>query len=104
MCATPLVGRLLQQISASPFLELQPGDRVAVLVNNLGTTTPMEMGIVAGAALAELRGPVHQVGNDGKSMLCVCVSDQTIAILHYQGSVVCKLYATRALSFHRSTS
>lgn len=61
MQATPLVGRLLQQISASPFLQLRAGERVAVLVNNLGTTTPIEMGIVAGAALAELRGPAHQV-------------------------------------------
>ena len=42
---------------ASPdtgYLELKPGSDVALMVNNLGATTPMELQIVARAALRQL--------------------------------------------------
>jgi dihydroxyacetone kinase len=52
--ADALVARILQTIQAD--LRLQPGARVALLVNGLGGTPPMELAIVARAALAWLRG------------------------------------------------
>ncbi|WP_419899375.1 dihydroxyacetone kinase family protein [Roseomonas sp. USHLN139] len=52
--ADALVARILETISAD--LRLQSGARVALLVNGLGGTPPMELAIVARAALAWLRG------------------------------------------------
>lgn len=46
------VARLLAQIGGD--LQLQSGERVALLVNNLGGTPASELDIVAGAALAQL--------------------------------------------------
>ena len=42
------------------YLDVQQGDRVALLVNSLGSTTPMELSIVARAALTQLRD-THKV-------------------------------------------
>ncbi|MCQ4163091.1 dihydroxyacetone kinase subunit DhaK, partial [Roseomonas sp. GC11] len=52
--ADALVATLLDAIQAD--LGLAAGDRVALLVNGLGGTPPMELAIVARAALARLRG------------------------------------------------
>lgn len=49
-----LARRLIQTIAADR--ELKSGDRVALLVNNLGSTPPMEVSIVAGDALAACAG------------------------------------------------
>jgi dihydroxyacetone kinase len=50
--ADALVGRLLDTLRGD--LHLQAGDRVALLVNNLGGTPSIEMTLVAGAALQQL--------------------------------------------------
>ena len=42
------------------YLRVHPGDRVALLVNNLGAMTPMELQVVARAALRMLADK-HQV-------------------------------------------
>ncbi len=52
--AAEVVDRLLGAIVSDRGL--QPGQRVALLVNGLGATPPMELSIVAGAAVANLRG------------------------------------------------
>jgi dihydroxyacetone kinase len=52
--ADALAATLLESIAAD--LRLQAGARVALLVNGLGGTPPMELAIVARAALAWLRG------------------------------------------------
>ena len=49
-----LVGRLLDAIVSDR--DLAPGDRVALLVNGLGGTPPMELAIVTRHAMAQLRG------------------------------------------------
>jgi dihydroxyacetone kinase len=51
--ADELVDRLLDPVLAAQHLA--PGDRVALLINNLGATTTMELAIVARRALAVLR-------------------------------------------------
>lgn len=51
--ADELVDRLLDPVLAAQHLA--PGDRVALLINNLGATTTMELAIVARRALAALR-------------------------------------------------
>jgi dihydroxyacetone kinase len=51
--ADELVDRLLEPVLASQHFA--PGDRVALLINNLGATTTMELAIVARRALAALR-------------------------------------------------
>jgi ATP-dependent dihydroxyacetone kinase len=51
--ADALVDEMLGTIGAE--LALQPGERVVLLVNNLGATTAMELAIVARRALAHLR-------------------------------------------------
>ena len=51
--ADELVDQLLQPVLTSQHLA--PGDRVALLINNLGATTTMELAIVARRALAALR-------------------------------------------------
>lgn len=50
--ADELVAEILQAIVSDR--SLAPGDRVALLVNGLGATPPMELSIVARAALADL--------------------------------------------------
>ncbi len=50
--ADELASRLVTQIA--PAHQLNSGERVAVLINNLGATTPMELAIFAGAALRAL--------------------------------------------------
>ncbi|MGF6674503.1 dihydroxyacetone kinase [Paraburkholderia sp. WSM4174] len=52
--ADAIVGKLLAKIV--DVLALQAGERVALLVNNLGGTPPSELNVVAGAALRELAG------------------------------------------------
>ncbi|MGF6963958.1 dihydroxyacetone kinase [Paraburkholderia sp. WC7.3g] len=52
--ADAIVGKLLAKIVDD--LALQAGERVALLVNNLGGTPSGELNVVAGAALRELRG------------------------------------------------
>ncbi|MEX3856501.1 dihydroxyacetone kinase subunit DhaL [Paraburkholderia sp. BR10923] len=52
--ADAMVGKLLAKIIDD--LALQPGERVALLVNNLGGTPSSELHVVAGAALRELAG------------------------------------------------
>ncbi|MGF6485236.1 dihydroxyacetone kinase subunit DhaL [Paraburkholderia sp. JPY419] len=52
--ADAMVGKLLAKISDD--LALQAGERVALLVNNLGGTPSSELHVVAGAALRELAG------------------------------------------------
>ncbi|MGF6917827.1 dihydroxyacetone kinase [Paraburkholderia sp. 40] len=52
--ADAIVGKLLAKIVDN--LALQAGERVALLVNNLGGTPPSELNVVAGAALRELAG------------------------------------------------
>ncbi|MBB5462936.1 dihydroxyacetone kinase DhaK subunit [Paraburkholderia sp. Cpub6] len=52
--ADAIVGKLLAKIVDD--LALQAGERVALLVNNLGGTPPSELNVVAGAALRELAG------------------------------------------------
>ena len=41
------------------YLSLKPGDKVAILVNNLGGSTTMELSIATRAAIAELEGPKY---------------------------------------------
>ncbi|RKJ97597.1 dihydroxyacetone kinase subunit DhaK, partial [Teichococcus wenyumeiae] len=52
--ANALAALLLRTIAAD--LDLKPGARVVVLVNGLGGTPPMELAIIARAALGWLRG------------------------------------------------
>ena len=52
--ADALAALLLRTIAAD--LELKPGSRVVLLVNGLGGTPPMELAIIARAALGWLRG------------------------------------------------
>jgi len=52
--ADQIVASLLDAIEAD--LDLKPGTKVALLVNGLGGTPPMELAVVARAALADLRG------------------------------------------------
>ena len=52
--ADAIVGKLLAKIAGD--LSLQAGERVALLVNNLGGTPPSELSIVAGSALRYLAG------------------------------------------------
>ncbi|ADG19276.1 dihydroxyacetone kinase, DhaK subunit [Paraburkholderia atlantica] len=52
--ADAMVGKLLAKIVGD--LALQAGERVALLVNNLGGTPSSELNVVAGAALRELAG------------------------------------------------
>ncbi|MBB5443666.1 MULTISPECIES: dihydroxyacetone kinase family protein [unclassified Paraburkholderia] len=52
--ADAIVGKLLAKIVDD--LALQAGERVALLVNNLGGTPPSELNVVAGAALRALAG------------------------------------------------
>ncbi len=47
--ADELANRLVSQIA--PAHQLKLGERIAVLINNLGATTPMELAIFGGAAL-----------------------------------------------------
>lgn len=49
--AGALVRRLLCDEPGFAFLEPRRGESVAILVNNLGTTTPMEIAVVARAAI-----------------------------------------------------
>jgi len=51
--ADQIVASLLDMIATD--LDLKPGDRIALLVNGLGGTPPMELAVVARAALAGLR-------------------------------------------------
>lgn len=53
---------MLERITSAQtgYLAVHPGDRVALLVNNLGATTPMELQIVARAALRML-ADTHKV-------------------------------------------
>ncbi len=52
--ADEIVASLLDSIVAD--LELKPGAEVALMVNGLGSTPPMELAVVSRAALANLRG------------------------------------------------
>ena len=52
--ANQIVTSLLDQIVTD--LDLKPGARVALMVNGLGGTPPMELAVVSRAALADLRG------------------------------------------------
>ncbi|RLP27097.1 dihydroxyacetone kinase family protein [Mesorhizobium sp. YM1C-6-2] len=52
--ADEIVASLLDSIVAD--LELKPGAKVALMVNGLGSTPPMELAVVSRAALANLRG------------------------------------------------
>lgn len=52
--ADEIVASLLETIVAD--LELKPGAKVALMVNGLGSTPPMELAVVSRAALANLRG------------------------------------------------
>lgn len=59
-CSVHAVHALLQMLDriASPetgYLALRPGARVALLINNLGRSTPMELHIATRAALQQLR-------------------------------------------------
>jgi dihydroxyacetone kinase len=56
------------------YLDVCPGEQAALLVNNLGTTTPMELQIVARAALRQLEQQ-HRVCPDAE----MCVSRADIA-------------------------
>ena len=49
-------GRPAGRPRSSPTAASAPGDRVALLVNGLGATPPMELSIVADAAARDLRG------------------------------------------------
>ncbi|CAL8469949.1 g9491 [Coccomyxa elongata] len=53
-----IVLQVLERIISTEtgYLSVQPGDRVALLVNSLGSTTPLELSIVARAALTQLKG------------------------------------------------
>jgi phosphoenolpyruvate---glycerone phosphotransferase subunit DhaK len=55
LASADVVGRMLAAAIAAD-LPLRDGDRVAVLVNGLGATTPIEQYLVHRAACAELRG------------------------------------------------
>ncbi|BDA43964.1 Triokinase/FMN cyclase [Coccomyxa sp. Obi] len=52
-----IVSQVLERITSreTGYLNVQPGDRVALLVNSLGWTTPLELSIVAHAALTQLK-------------------------------------------------
>jgi dihydroxyacetone kinase len=58
-----IVSSLLKYITSQEegfrYLKLEKGDRVAVLVNNLGGSTAMELSIAARAAVAQLEGPTY---------------------------------------------
>ena len=51
--ADELVGKMLSVIAGD--LELSPGQRIAVMVNGLGGTPPIELSVVTRAAIADLR-------------------------------------------------
>lgn len=61
MCSTGhgdllIAVQVLERITSEEtgYLSVQPGASVALLVNSLGSTTPMELSIVARAAVARL--------------------------------------------------
>jgi dihydroxyacetone kinase len=54
LTADEIVASLLDSIVVD--LELKPGAKVALMVNGLGSTPPMELAVVSRAALANLRG------------------------------------------------
>ena len=55
----PIMRCLLVQEEGFKYLSLKPGDKVAILVNNLGGSTTMELSIAMRAAIAELEGPKY---------------------------------------------
>ncbi|KAK9915864.1 hypothetical protein WJX75_005396 [Coccomyxa subellipsoidea] len=52
-----IVSQMLERITSKEtgYLSVRPGNRVALLVNSLGSSTPMELSIVARATLTQLR-------------------------------------------------
>eukprot|EP00962_Isochrysis_galbana_P047945 scaffold19847_cov84-Isochrysis_galbana.AAC.1 len=63
--ADAVVDTLLATIASTApgagYLPLSPGDRVALLVNNLGGTTPIELSITARRTLIALRAPPYSL-------------------------------------------
>lgn len=57
--AAELTALMLQHISSSPFFQLQQGEDVALMVNNLGATTPLEVSCVVQEAVKYLRGTLQ---------------------------------------------
>eukprot|EP00199_Chlamydomonas_sp_CCMP681_P000386 CAMPEP_0119101896 /NCGR_PEP_ID=MMETSP1180-20130426/807_1 /TAXON_ID=3052 ORGANISM="Chlamydomonas cf sp, Strain CCMP681" /NCGR_SAMPLE_ID=MMETSP1180 /ASSEMBLY_ACC=CAM_ASM_000741 /LENGTH=591 /DNA_ID=CAMNT_0007086077 /DNA_START=161 /DNA_END=1936 /DNA_ORIENTATION=+ len=55
MSARDLTQRMLNKIASSSFFKLQEGERVVLLVNNLGASMALEMGCVTQAALTALQ-------------------------------------------------
>ena len=79
--ADELVDELLNEII--PTLQLRSGERVAVLLNNLGATTFMELAIVARRALPELksRGLAVERFYSGTFMSSLDMSGVSISLL-----------------------
>jgi dihydroxyacetone kinase len=65
LSADAVVDALLASITSTApgtsYLPLSPGDKVALLVNNLGGTTPIELSIAARRALQALRSPPYSL-------------------------------------------
>ena len=53
ICPTQMLERIPSKETG--YLSVRPGNRVALLVNSLGSSTPMELSIVARATLTQLR-------------------------------------------------
>lgn len=56
---TELIDRITGESEGTTYLEVSPGDRVALLVNNLGGATILEMGVVSRAAVHAVLTQLH---------------------------------------------
>jgi len=85
VAADEVVAKLVEFIYASGYLSLSPGDQVALLVNNLGNTTGLEMSVVTRAAFKLLEGPKYglQVARllSGSFMTALDMAGVSITIL-----------------------
>jgi len=94
--AADIVRRLCARVF--DFLELAPGDRVALLVNNLGATPGMEMAIVARETLdqAARRGLVVDAVWVGTFLTAIEMAGCSITALKLSGSMLEALRAPAA--------
>lgn len=91
--AKAVVATLIETIVADRGLK--SGDRVALLVNNLGATPVMEMSIVAGDALKELagRGIVVERGYCGTFLTAIDMAGISLSLMPVDASALAALDA-----------
>jgi dihydroxyacetone kinase len=91
--ADAIVDRLLSQVLRDRGIG--DGSRVALLVNNLGGTPPMEMSIVAGAAVARLRsgGVTVERAWVGTFMTALEMAGCSVSVLPVDDTVLIRLDA-----------